>query len=155
MSSGAAAPLFRRALSGWVFFLAVVLSRLFKVPLLPWHLWLGWWRWHLRIGRGPRQRLATRLRRDAGSWAAPCLWRAKLKALLLHREASRCRVHEEEGNGMSETWDAAARSAGPYREVFLAKQSPWVLEEADCLQPGLAGQEGMRCVSGLTRPSLA
>lgn len=37
----------------------MVLSRLLKVPLLPWHLWPGWRRWHPRIGGEPRQRLAT------------------------------------------------------------------------------------------------
>lgn len=62
---------------------------------------------------------------------------------MLHREASHCRVHEEEGNGAGETRDAAARSSGLSREVFLAKQSPWVLEEADvpAARSGRAGED--------------
>lgn len=38
-------------------------------------------------------------------------------------EVSRCRVCGEKNTGASETWDAAAGTAGLFREVFSAKLS--------------------------------
>ena len=163
MSSGEAAPLFRRVLNGWVFFLAVVLSRLLEVPLLPWHLWPGWRRWHPRIGGGPCQRLATRRCHAASAGCRGAGHRQHLqKAKQKRSAASPGRSHTAEFIGRKKTERARPRMLLRGGQGHLGRSSqpsraPGCWRRWACLRPGLAGQEGIvlcqqfdRTILGLT-----